>query len=195
MISTNFAKKTLFIVLFALAFSSGMYAQMRGAVKTNALYWGTLSPNIGGEIVLVDNFTFELTTSFNPFTFSNNRQWQHWMVTGEVRWWVFEPFSAHFFGLHYVGGTYNVGGFSLPFSTFDGLKNQRARGNANGVGLTYGYSWIIGNRLTLEAMIGGGFTRFNYDTFPLGSNGSSTGSSTRNFFGPTRIGVSVAHVF
>ena len=195
MTSTNFAKRFLFFGLFVLLLSSGVYAQKRAAVKTNALYWGTLSPNIGGEIVLRGNYTFELTAGFNPFTFSNDRQWQHFMVTAEARYWVFEPFNAHFFGLHYLGATYNVGGFSLPFRTFDGLSDQRARGSANGVGISYGYNWIIGNNLALEAMIGGGFVRFNYDTYPLGSNGVSTGSGHRNFFGPTRIGLSLVRVF
>ena len=196
MTSTNFTKKLLFIGLFALLLSGGTYAQKRAAVKTNALYWGTLSPNVGGEIVLPGNYTIEITTGFNPFSFSNDRQWRHWMFTAEFRYWLFEPFNAHFFGVHYLGALYNVGGFSLPFSTFDGLNDRRALGNAHGVGISYGYNWIIGNNLALEAMIGGGFVRFNYDTYPLGSNGERISSERgRNFFGPTRIGVSLVRVF
>ena len=194
MTTSSIFKRFFFISLIALLFSTGVHAQKRAAIKTNTLYWATLSPNIGGEIVLRDNFTFELAASFNPFTFGE-RQWQHVMATAEFRYWVFEPFSSHFFGLHYVVGTYNVGGFSLPFNTFDGLSTRRARGNANGVGLTYGHNWIIGNRLALEALIGVGYARFNYDTYPLGSNGTSFGSNSRNYFGPTRIGLSLVRVF
>ena len=194
MTPTNFIKKFLFFGLFALLLSNGMYAQKRFAVQTNTLYWGTLSPNISGQMAITSNHTFELATSFNPFTFGN-RQWQHFMATAEFRHWVFEPFSAHFFGAHYLFATYNAGGFSLPFSTFDGSSNARARGNANGVGISYGYNWIIGSRWALEAMIGVGYVHFSYDTYPLGSNGASTGSGSRNYFGPTRIGLSLVRVF
>ena len=194
MTMTNFSKRFFFLALFALVLTSGLYAQKRVAIKTNPLYWGTLSPNLAGEIVLRDNFTFELGFSFNPFEFGE-KQWQHVMGTAELRYWVYEPFSSHFFGLHYVGGTYNVGGFSLPLNTFGGLSTNIASGNANGVGLTYGHNWIIGNRWAIEALIGFGYVRFSYDALPLEPGGTMSIGRHRNYLGPTRVGLSLVRVF
>jgi hypothetical protein len=192
---TNFAKRLFFTALFAILLSGGVYAQKRAAIKTNIPHWGTLSPNIGAEIAFMHRYSFEVTTGFNPFTFSDNRQWQHWIVHTELRYWVYEAFNAHFFGLHYVGGTYNVGGINLRMSTFERLRDHRIEGSVNGVGISYGYSWIIGNRLVLEATIGGGFARFNYDLYPLGSVGGEGRRGVRNYFGPTKGGVSIVYVF
>ena len=188
-------KKILFVALCALLLSNGMYGQRRFALKTNVPYWGTLSPNLGGEMVLRDNFTLELSGGFNPFSLSNDRQWKHWALWTEVRYWVWEPFSSHFFGLHYVTGGYNVGGVNLLLDTFSGARDRRAVGNVNGVGLSYGHNWIIGNNLALEATIGAGFARFNYDVYPLGRNGERERSGSRNFWGPTKGAISLVYVF
>jgi len=189
-------KKILFVALCALLLSNGMYGQRRFALKTNVPYWGTLSPNVGAEMVLRDNFTLELSGGFNPFSFSNDRQWKHWLLWTEVRYWVWEPFSSHFFGLHYVTGGYNAGGANFIFDTFSGARDRRAVGNVNGIGLSYGHSWIIGNNLALEATIGAGFARFNYAVYPLGRSGERERErGNRNFWGPTKGGISLVYVF
>jgi hypothetical protein len=193
----NFTKKFIFVGLCALLLSSGMYGQRRFAVKTNIPYWATLSPNAGAEFLLSSNhnYTLEISGGFNPFKISNDKQWKHWVMWAEARYWVFEPFNAHFFGLHYVGGGYNAGGVKLPFNVFEELRTQRADGNVNGIGLSYGYSWIIGNNLTLEATLGAGYARFNYDTYALGENGERKGTGHKDYFGLTKGAISLVYVF
>jgi tetratricopeptide (TPR) repeat protein len=179
------------------ALSSEIYAQRRIAMKTNIPYWTTLSPNVGIEIVLKPhlNYTFELSGGFNPFKFSDNKQLKHGMLWAEVRHWTRNPFDAHFFGLHYLGGRYNVGGVKPPFGMLEGAKNKRANGNVNGLGLSYGYSWIIGNNLAIETTMGLGYARFNYDVYSLGENGMKTGEGRKNYFGPTKGAISLVYIF
>jgi hypothetical protein len=174
-----------------------MYTQRRIAVKTNIPYWTTFSPNAGVEIVLKPhlNYTFELSGGFNPFKLSDNKQRKHGMLWAEARYWTWEPFDAHFFGLHYLGGRYNVSGVKPPFGMFESMKNQRANGNVNGLGLSYGYCWIIGNNLAIETTLGVGYARFNYDVYSLGENGTKTGDGSKNYFGPTKGAISLVYVF
>jgi hypothetical protein len=193
----SFTKRFIFAGLCALLLSNGLYAQRRFAVKTNIPHWVTLSPNAGAEFLLKPdyNYTFEISGGFNPFEIANDKQWKHWVMWAEARYWAFEPFNAHFFGLHYVGGSYNGGGFKLPFNVFEELKTQRADGNVNGIGLSYGYSWIIGNNLTLEATLGAGYAQFNYDIYALGKNSDKKGAGRKNYFGPTKGAISLVYVF
>ena len=47
-------------VIFILAFAGTASAQ-KVAVKTNALYWATTTPNVGMEFALSDRWTLEVT--------------------------------------------------------------------------------------------------------------------------------------
>ena len=52
---------------FAVAIAATACSQ-RVSFKTNALYWGTLSPNAGVEFRLSRHFTLNLEGAVNPFT-------------------------------------------------------------------------------------------------------------------------------
>ena len=42
------------------------------SIKTNALYWGTVTPNLGLEFRLVRHWSLDLETGLNPFTEKND---------------------------------------------------------------------------------------------------------------------------
>jgi hypothetical protein len=174
---------------------SVIYRQRKIAVKTNIPYWATLSPNAGAEIVLKPhlNYTVELSGGFNPFGLPSNKQRKHGMLWAEFRYWTQEPFNAHFFGFHYLGARYNVGGVKPPFGMFKDVRTQRANGKVNGLGASYGYSWIIQNNFAVEATLGIGYARFNYDVYSLGKSGTKTGEGTQSYFGPTKGAVSLVY--
>ena len=46
-------------------------------VKTNLPYLLTTTPNIGVEYAFARNFSFELTTGYNPFKFGENKRIKH----------------------------------------------------------------------------------------------------------------------
>lgn len=78
------------------------------ALKTNVAYWGTATPNLGIEVGLSRKLTLDVESGYNMFSFSKGKKWRHWMVTPELRWWMCDRFNGHFFGVHAIGGEYNV---------------------------------------------------------------------------------------
>ncbi len=40
---------------------------------------------------------------------------KHWLVHPEFRYWLCERFNGHFFGVHLLGGEYNISKVKLPF--------------------------------------------------------------------------------
>ena len=54
-----------------------------------------------------------------------------------------------------------------------GLGNYRYDGKIYGAGISYGYHWILKNRWSMEATIGAGYARLDYDKYACGCNDPS----------------------
>lgn len=186
--------KTLSLILF---FTTGLLINanaQKTAVKTNIPYWFTATPNLGFEFALGEKVSLELSGGFNPFKFGDTKQLKHWVVWPELRYWTCETFNGHFFGLHAVGGQYNVGGWNLGIDRLAGLKSNRYQGNAIGAGVSYGYQWILNDRWGLEFTVGAGYARFDYDVYSLSGNGQKVGENKKNYFGPTKGALSIVYI-
>ena len=99
------------IVLFimGLLFSAEVKSQTV-AIKTNLLYDALMNINGGVEIGLAPKWTLDVSGDYNGWKLSHQRQWKHWMVQPEARYWFCDRFQGHFLALHAHGGQYNVGG-------------------------------------------------------------------------------------
>lgn len=165
------------------------------ALKTNLLYDATTTFNLGMEFGLGRRTTLDISGNYNPWTFSNNRKFKHWMVQPEFRVWTCERFNGGFFGIHAFGGEMNIGGWDLPFGLYPNLKNHRYEGWFIGAGISYGYQWYLGPHWNLEATVGVGYLRFDYDRFDCVECGEKLGSGVENYFGPTKLGLSLIYLF
>ncbi|MGL5635921.1 MAG: DUF3575 domain-containing protein [Bacteroidales bacterium] len=186
-------------VLCLVLFHSLNIAAQKIAVKTNLLYGGiTLTPNLGAEISIAPRWTLDLSGGYNPWnlhgSISNNKKLVHWLVEPEVRYWLCQKFSGHFFGTHLLFSQYNISQHRLPWLLGKGSQNYRYEGNAAGGGLTYGYQFILGNHWNLEASIGIGYARLWYDKFNCLKCGEKLESSHRNYFGPTKAAISIVYL-
>lgn len=169
---------------------NGYYSLPAWSLKTNALYWATTSPNLSLEIGLKPQWTLDILGSYNPWTFPDNQKLKHWLVQPELRYWTCERFNGHFIGVHGHYAEYNIGGIKIL-----GLKKYRYQGYLWGAGISYGYQWIISNRLNLEATIGIGYAHLNYDQYDSPSCGRFIKEGHKNYFGPTKAGVSIIYFF
>ena len=116
-----------FILFFFLWFQFGtLCAQV--TVKTNLLGWGTASINGGIETKVSAKSTISLFGSINPFEFGNHKQWKHWLLQPEYRYWFCEPFYKGFIGVHTLGGEFNAARIELPFDIFPELADYRFQG-------------------------------------------------------------------
>ncbi len=125
--------------------SSLSVTAQRVALKTNALYWATASPNLGLELRVNRHITFNMEGTFNRLKVGKYDT-RGVMFVPEARYWLSaRPQAGHFFGLMGLGATYNLL-----------LNDHRYKGDAFGGGLTYGYSFVLGRRWSLEATVGAG---------------------------------------
>ena len=189
--NTGRMKKYLFFILLWIGLPA---LAQKVSVKTNLLYDATATVNLGAEFALSPRWTLDLSANYNGWTFSDNKKWKHWLAQPEARYWLCEAFNGHFVGAHLLGGQYNVGGIDLPFDIFSDLKTHRYEGWYAGAGFVYGYQWLLGRRWSLEAALGLGYVRAQYDRYDCPHCGEWRGSGKKNYVGVTKAAVSLIYV-
>jgi len=178
-------KKKTALLLGGLFMTCTLKAQTV-ALKTNGLYWLTATANAGMEVSLNDQTTLEVTGNFNPVSFNEKTKWKHWLIQPEVRFWNEKMYEGSFVGIHALGGKFDMGNIS-----FLNLKDCYAKGNIRGGGLTYGYQWIVSPCWGIEFSVGAGYAQLRYHKYSYDQNRDISGSCKKNYFGPTKIAVSV----
>lgn len=179
-------------------------ANLRGqniAIKSNLLYDLTTTLNIGGEIRCGDTQTLNLSVSYNPWSFSNNKKMKLFLLQPEYRKWLNEAFMGSFIGFQIHYALYNFGGM-LPWGFENGkmfgienrqIANNRYQGNMAGFGVTYGYQWMISPQWNLEAGISLGYAHLNYKRYGQSEGAPLIEKSNHNYWGPTQIGISLVY--
>ena len=177
-----FSKKLLLLFIILLS-SSQLYAQ-RVALKSNALYWATLSPNLGAEFRISRHFTVDLEVAGNPFKLSDKLKTSFIGATPEVRYW-FEgrPHARHFAGIMGLAS-----GYSLT------LNHDQHKGTALGAGLTYGYSFVLGKRWSLETTVGAGVLKVSEKHFKTGEPVPASTNRDKFMFAPLKVGVTFVYI-
>lgn len=176
-------KKGLLILITVMGGLLPLKAQTV-ALKTNALYWVAASPNLGVEARLAPRWSMELTGAYNPWTYKDDKKMRFWLVQPEARYWFCETFEGHFVGLHLHGAQF-----------FGGFREKRYDGYLAGAGLTYGYDWILSTHWNLEALIGLGYARLWYRESPRIPCLKCHENKARNYWGPTRLALTLSYVF
>jgi hypothetical protein len=163
----------------------------RWVIKSNLLYDATGTFNLGVEFRTGPRTSLDVPFSWNPWTFSDNRKWKHFLFQPEFRYWTRETFRGHFFGLHGHYAYYNVGNLPKPFSPH--MQSHRFQGWLAGAGLSYGYRWNFNHRWAMEATLGAGYAYLSYDKYECGNCGDHLGEHAKNYFGPTKVGLSLIY--
>lgn len=196
LLNNVYMKSKLLLLLLAGIFSfvlSPLYAQ-KVSVKTNVLYDATSTINLGVEFGLAPKWSLDVNGNYNPWSFSDYKKLKHWMVQPEARYWLCERFNGHFFGVHALGGEFNLANLDLPFGTFSALENMRAQGWFAGGGIAYGYQWILGNHWSLEAELGLGFIHADYKRYECAHCGELLGRANKNYWGITKAAISIIYI-
>ena len=156
----------------------------KAALKTNALYWLTTTPNAGVEFALSNKVTVEIAGAYNPWTFKDDKKMKFWLVQPEALYWFCEKFEGHFIGLHLHGAQF-----------FGGFKERRYDGYLAGGGITYGYDWMLSPHWNLELAIGAGYARLWYDESPRIPCKKCVEPRHKNYLGPTKAALSIIYLF
>lgn len=149
MVLKHFRRTTQFcrhVVLFAILGVPAFVQAQRVALKTNALYWAAFTPNIGAEFRVNRHVTFNFEAAYNRIDCFHLDS-RGALITPEVRYWFSaRPQTGHFVGLAGIGCDYHY--------VYD--DGKRHKGDLYGGGVTYGYSFVLSRRWSLETTLGVG---------------------------------------
>ena len=188
------------LLLLFLGFSLQNGNAQKFGVKTN-IFWDALSTiSVGAEYGIAPRWTIDVSGNYNNWNRSHDRRWKHWLVQPEARYWLCEKFSGHFFGLHAHGGQFNISnldnGIKFLGTDFSKLSDERYQGWFTGVGLGYGYSWILSKHWNFEVEIGIGYSYTKYDRFPCATCGEKIEEDeVHHYFGPTKTALNLVYQF
>ena len=110
-----------------MLFASYVNAQQT-ALKTNVLFWGTTSPNVGVEVGITRQVTLDIWGAYNAWKFKNDMKLNLYLIQPEARYWFCQKFEGHFVGIHGHYGHFNIG--QIPF--ISALNNYVLRGDLYG---------------------------------------------------------------
>lgn len=170
------------------------------ALKSNLLYDAVTVLNFSVEVPFNERFSL-LYEQHTPWWLSDNNRFcvEFLSFGGEFRWW-FSPrprpaegrrvkrdaLMGHFVGVYGMGGK-----FDLQLN-----RTFCYQGEFFSAGLTYGYALPIGRRLNMEFSVSLGYARIPHRHYIPTDDWQELvrdphKSGTWNYFGPTRVGVSL----
>lgn len=168
-------KKLILIFALTLLGSIGARAQffgVRGGLSAGAV-------SVGAEAAVSKQWSVEAAGYWSPMGV--------WWVQPAVKWWRYEHFVGPFFAAHPAYGRYSVGN-----------KKWRYQGWFSGLGVSYGYSWLLARRWNLTAEGGVGVYYFRDEKRPRWPDDWAPMSVThrrRIMLAPSKFEVSVNYLF
>lgn len=154
------------------------------SLRANLLRWATITPDLGVEYRFSERWSAWIGGSWTSWSWSDkDRRYALWEITPEVRY--------HIVGKKvYVGAQFKAGSFNYKFC----LKARQ--GDLIGGGITFGYLYPLGKRMTLDVGAALGCLHADYDKYIV-DNGHRVRSSREcsNYFGPTSLSLSLVYNF
>ncbi len=185
--------RKLFIACILSLMSMAAGAQSFG-VKTNLLYLGTGTPNLGVEFGMGRHLTMNLIGGYNVLdlekTTTTKPSLEHWLGEAELRYWFCKRFDGTFLGIQGIYGDYAIE--DIPF--LDLPKKYRYDGTAYGGGVVFGNHWALGRRWGFELSVAVGVLFLEYDKLEQ-NGGPSKGKFEQTYVGPTKLNFSFMYFF
>lgn len=181
------------LIIIALAIMSFSVANSQTYIKTNALYWAALLPNVQVETRLGNHFTFqgEVNTSF--WTIKDKPMMGVQNIIG-ARWYPKQAFNGFYVGGDFGFDLYKVSKWDHWGRADGGIDIQHGIGYY--LGLTLGYQLPIAKRWNMDFFVGGGWHLGKYwgDTkFPDGSTEIYARWNASGEWIPYKIGVTFGY--
>lgn len=170
------------LALFFLAISLNCFSQRVG-VKTNVLGWSTLSPNIGVEFRLSRHFTLNVEGLGNLVGQHYGRTHTAALMPEARYWFSARPQAGHFIGVMGAGCMYQWR-----------LYDTYYLGDAVGAGLTYGYSFVLNKRWSLETTLGAGWLHIREKRYNEGDEIPQLANRSKDMFAPLKLGVTFVYL-
>ena len=163
--------------------SSGCYL----GVKTNLVAWAGTIMNIAADVQVGKHISVELPLLWCPWHVSSKHAVKTFIIQPEARYWLSKPGEGHFFGVHA-----HVGWYSVKWNLDRYQDTDRP---LLGAGISYGYLLPFNEHWAGEFTLGAGYANMRYDTYYNMDNGACIDTRTKNYWGITRVGLSVVYRF
>lgn len=157
------------------------------AVKTNLAAWAGTIMNVAADVQVARHWSVELPVLWCPWYVSSEHAVKTFTVQPEARYWLSKPGKGHFFGVHAHVGWYSV--------KWNRDRYQDTDRPLLGAGISYGYLLPFNEHWAGEFTLGAGYANMRYDTYYNMDNGARIDTSTKNYWGITRVGLSVVYRF
>ena len=165
------------------ASSSGRYL----AVKTNLAAWAGTIMNLAADVQVSEHFSVELPVLWCPWYVSDKHAVKTFTIQPEARYWLSKPGAGHFFGVHAHVGWYSV--------KWNRDRYQDTDRPLLGAGISYGYLLPFNEHWAGEFTLGAGYANMRYGTYYNIDNGARIDTRTKNYWGITRMGLSIVYRF
>lgn len=150
-------------------------------LRANLLRWATLTPDLGLEWRIDDNWAVLVNGSWTTWSWNDKaRRYALREIAPEVRYYLGKETGGYF------GASYKIGSFNYKFS------QTGKQGDIMGGGITGGYVLKLNNAFSLDFSLGLGYIHAGYDEYVLMDGVRvRSGEGSKNWWGPTNIGVSL----
>lgn len=173
------------VVVFLFAGAGRAGAQQLG-IKTNALMWACLTPNLGCEVVIHEHSSLDISAfgHYKPYGLDSKVV----AIQPEYRYWFNgRPMVREFVGISAMVADYDM---TIKRYVYDGM--------AASLGVTGGYAFILGRRWRLELCGGVSLLFFNqkqhYETDDYFADSSTAANSWGYKLFPAKLGVSFTYI-
>ena len=157
------------------------------AVKTNLAAWAGTIMNLAADVQVGRHWSVELPVLWCPWYVSSEHAIKTFTIQPEARYWLSKPGKGHFFGVHAHVGWFNV--------KWNRDRYQDTDRPLLGAGISYGYLLPFNAHWVGEFTLGAGYANMRYDTYYNMDNGARIDTRTKNYWGITRVGLSVVYRF
>lgn len=158
---------------------------------TNLLYDVATVANLYLEAGFAHHLAVNILATYSPWDIKRpNVKIRTLIFQPELRWYFADNFKGHYVGIEGHYGWYNV---ALGGKT----RYQDRDGNTPlwGAGLSYGYVLPFNEHWGMDFGISAGYANLKYDCFYNIENGAKFTTMTRDWWGPTKVGISIYYQF
>ncbi len=162
-------------------------------IKTNLPAWLMLWTNIAVEVDIAPHWSATLPVYYSGFNyFKHTLKWRTLTLQPEFRYWFRGDNTGPFIGAHFSAAWYNVA-FDERYRYQD--HNRRTPALGGGIAVGWRFNICRDPRWQMEATIGGGIYKLDYDLFQNRYNGLLVGRRQRTFFGIDQAALSISYRF
>lgn len=158
------------------------------ALKTNLAYDAVGVLNLAYEVQVHSRMTLDIPVMWSLWDAQRDHALRIAGIQPELRWWIGdETGTGHFFGIHTHVAWYNL--------KWNDRRYQDTGRPLLGAGLSYGYKLPLSEHWGVSFAIGLGYVNMKYDTYYNIENGAQIDTRIRNYWGPTRVDISLVYRF